>query len=561
MNSLLVTFNEVINDLGPDLFSVDINGVTQYNQYTDINNLYTSPLNVGDTVRIDFTYQGGTGGDYTAYRKDYTNDNEGGDFGIKSTLISSGVTTGTTLSVSFTATTIPASYRFNYEVNFQGFPILPVVYTYAATSVTFSGATLNGRTEELAGSEPIIERGFIYGLDPTLTTGNTIVQVTGSTGNYSYNATNLIPFAVYYYKAYAVNSLGSEYGQIFTFSTSALDVDTNVLTGFTSSSMTVGGSVSPAYLTQIAEQGVFYSITSGVTTSSIKSVSPNAISNSWSYTLSGLNDVTTYYVRAFVRYNNGEYSLGELVSGATLGNPPTVETLTSSGATYTVVYFNGDVTSAGSNTVTSRGYQYANNMDFTGSTIVTVTGTTGEYTKEITGLTPGSTYYYKSFATNSWGTSYGEVQTGYVFDGFTIRWQRVVGSSSYCSCCTGTGGSVITFRFRVNGGAWTNASGTYQYTLGEYVEFDLCSSTALNQAIFVRSVYDLDGFFSSSCTGRFTIGAGTSTCYSTLTGFTPFINCTNAASCGVDPNYEYTVLAATCRGSCAGFGCSNNLTC
>ena len=47
----------------------------------------------------------------------------------------------------------------------------------------------------------------------------------------------------------------------------------------------------------------------------------------------------------------------------------------------------------------------------TGVTDVTVSGTTGVFEKEITGLTAGTKYYYRAYATNSVDTTYGEVQS------------------------------------------------------------------------------------------------------------------------------------------------------
>ena len=36
---------------------------------------------------------------------------------------------------------------------------------------------------------------------------------------------------------------------------------------------------------------------------------------------------------------------------------------------------------------------------------------TGSFTSNITGLQPGVTYYYRAYATNSYGTEYGETKT------------------------------------------------------------------------------------------------------------------------------------------------------
>ncbi len=88
---------------------------------------------------------------------------------------------------------------------------------------------------------------------------------------------------------------------------------------------------------------------------------------------------------------------------------PTVITNLATGITKTSATFNGQVTDDGGGTVTERGFQY-NTVAYPDRS-VSETGTFGETTYTDTPdieLTPGTTWYFRAFATNSAGTGYGE---------------------------------------------------------------------------------------------------------------------------------------------------------
>ena len=68
----------------------------------------------------------------------------------------------------------------------------------------------------------------------------------------------------------------------------------------------------------------------------------------------------------------------------------------------------GDVISDGDATITARGIVWGTSANpTTSNNVVTVSGTTGAFTTTLTGLTSNTTYYVRSYATNSAGTSYG----------------------------------------------------------------------------------------------------------------------------------------------------------
>ncbi len=109
----------------------------------------------------------------------------------------------------------------------------------------------------------------------------------------------------------------------------------------------------------------------------------------------------------YAGFNN--ITIGEVVVPATT---PTVTTQAVSDITTTTATGNGNVTATGGANITERGIYYSTTDGFAdgAGTKVSATGdwsVAGAFTQAITGLTAGTTYYLKAFATNSVGTSYG----------------------------------------------------------------------------------------------------------------------------------------------------------
>ncbi len=99
----------------------------------------------------------------------------------------------------------------------------------------------------------------------------------------------------------------------------------------------------------------------------------------------------------------------------THGNAPTVTTgaIQSTGTTTAIVI--GNVTDLGTDNPTAYGHAYnTTGQPVTGDNNVDLgaKSTTGRYHSYITDLIPGTQYFFRAYATNSFGTSYGaEVQT------------------------------------------------------------------------------------------------------------------------------------------------------
>lgn len=128
---------------------------------------------------------------------------------------------------------------------------------------------------------------------------------------------------------------------------------------------------------------------------------------------------------------------------------PLMATGTATSVTSTGATLGGNITSSGGSDATVRGFYYSTSDGFAdgAGTAISSTGTfsTGTYSESPTGLSPGTTYYFKAFATNTTGTGYGTQATFSTLpdapstptaslvtsSGFTASWGAVTGATSY----------------------------------------------------------------------------------------------------------------------------------
>ncbi len=117
---------------------------------------------------------------------------------------------------------------------------------------------------------------------------------------------------------------------------------------------------------------------------------------------------------SFVNEQGGKGSLPRITpTGALIQTTlPTVNTSAISAMTATTAISGGEIVSDGGAGLTARGVCWSTqpNPTLTDNSGFTVNGyCTGTFSSELTGLTSGTTYYVRAYATNGMGTSYGEV--------------------------------------------------------------------------------------------------------------------------------------------------------
>lgn len=100
---------------------------------------------------------------------------------------------------------------------------LPTISTPTSINITISSATLGATVSDDGGSS-ITERGVVWStsVDPDLTTNEGKATTVGTTGIFTVQATGLTPNTIYHFRAYATNSVGTNYTPDTVFTTSAL---------------------------------------------------------------------------------------------------------------------------------------------------------------------------------------------------------------------------------------------------------------------------------------------------------------------------------------------------
>jgi len=113
-----------------------------------------------------------------------------------------------------------AGAAYGNEVAFTTGATLPSVSTQAATRIGSRQATANGTLLDLGDSNPH-QHGFCWNTtgDPTLADNITTEGPVSSTGPFESVITGLTPTTTYYVRAYATNDAGNVYGEAVTFTT------------------------------------------------------------------------------------------------------------------------------------------------------------------------------------------------------------------------------------------------------------------------------------------------------------------------------------------------------
>jgi phosphodiesterase/alkaline phosphatase D-like protein len=126
----------------------------------------------------------------------------------------------------------------------------------------------------------------------------------------------------------------------------------------------------------------------------------------FSLDLTGLNPGTTYYFRAKAVGDGAAYGLEE--SFTTLALPPSVATGEATDLTIDSATLNGDLTSLGTATSVNVCFEWgADSGSYDDETATLWATAAGAFSLDLTGLTSGTTYFFRVTAEGPHGTAYG----------------------------------------------------------------------------------------------------------------------------------------------------------
>jgi len=286
----------------------------------------------------------------------------------------------------------------------------PTVTTGAATNIGSTSATLNGTVNANNGGTTVtFEYGETIGYGRTVTANQS--PVTGSTDTaVSVTPTDLLPGTIYHFRVVGQNAAGTTYGADMTFTTNAANaptVTTANVTNITAVSATSGGNVTDEGGAPVTARGVCWSTAPSPTIADNITVNGTG-AGAFASTLTGLSELTIYYVRAYATNLYGTVYGEEFQFTTNALNTPTVNTVNVTQITANSARSGGNVIDDGGAPVTARGVCWSTAPNPTIANNKTSNGTgIGVFTSFLTNLSADTTYYVRAYATNAAGTAYG----------------------------------------------------------------------------------------------------------------------------------------------------------
>lgn len=369
--------------------------------------------------------------------------------------------------------------------------------------------------------------GICWSTNPSPTITDSKKTASGNQLNTAYpcNMSGLQPNTTYYVRGYATTDITTAYSVQKTFTTtSGLPiVQTNNTSLIKAKSVTIAGNVTANGGYSITTRGICYSKTNSTPTIADSKVESGSGNGSFTISISNLEPNTTYYARAYASNAIGT-SYGSVVSFTTLSGRPTVSL---SGINYTPTTAKGTmyVTDAGGATLQSCGVCWSTNPNPTITDMKSVAGGVSlktNYVCDISGLTPGTTYYARGYAITDVATAYSAAlsfttsinvsgviknESGIGISGAKVAFKR--GNGTYGNATTDASGA---FALQLDANTYTiqvTASG-YQ-TLSQVMEVTSTPISLVMQRLGVLQgkVYDDDNIPLANAT--VTVRSGTTT--------------------------------------------------
>ena len=360
------------------------------------------------------------------------------------------------------------------------FALPTISATSAATAITSSSFTTGGSIESDGGAL-VTARGVVWNTNtnPTISLTTKTSDGTGI-GNFSSSVTGLTSGVTYYVRAYATNSVGTKYGPEITVN-SAQAVAT-LATTTAASSITITSAISGGNITYnggatVTASGVVWSTSASPTVELSTKTTDGTANGTFTSSITSLSPGTLYYVRSYATNSVGT-SYGEQISFNSATPLTLAATTAASSIANTTATSGGDISSDGGSAVTARGIVWGTTTNpTTALTTKTTDGTgTGTFTSSLTGLTPATTYYVRSYATNAIGTVYGaeisfttatnglllnlDAANPSSYSGTGITWNDLSGNNNHGTLLANNSGSLPVFQ---NGSLYFDGSTSYSY--------------------------------------------------------------------------------------------------
>jgi uncharacterized protein (TIGR02145 family) len=293
----------------------------------------------------------------------------------------------------------------------------PGVTTSPISDITPYSAKGGGKVIS-ANNGTIAARGLVWDLNDNPIVGKCAGSTNegGGLGTFTCSLTDLSPGTTYHVRAYATNEAGPGYGEELTFTTPAVgaSLTTAPVSNITSNSARSGGSITDAGGAPITERGICWSESKEPTTSNQKTVCGSGTGD-FTCELIGMKRYTVYYLRAYAT-NSAGTSYGNELNFRTEAETPKLSTASIGSVTINSAKSGGSITDDGGAPIKYRGVCWSTSPNPTTSKSKTEDGTGGgTFTSMLSGLSMGSLYYVRAYATNDGGkTGYGSNEVAFL---------------------------------------------------------------------------------------------------------------------------------------------------
>jgi len=285
------------------------------------------------------------------------------------------------------------------------------ITTSPATGITSTTARTGGYIQN-DGNEYVSARGVCWSTFPNPGLSGSYISSGAGTGMFSVQLIELLGNTRYYIRAYAINSVGTSYGNLDSFKTAPPViplVKTVDVINIGGTSALGRGNITGNGGSPVSERGFCWSTSSNPDISGDHAASGGG-SGSFSGNLTGLTPNTRYYLRAYA-INEVGVSYGNEISFSTY-TIATVITTAADNIISTGARSGGSIISDGGAQVTSSGICWSTNSNPDLNDPHTTSGTgIGTFIHNLSGLWGSTTYYIRAYALNSAGTAYGQAET------------------------------------------------------------------------------------------------------------------------------------------------------
>lgn len=321
----------------------------------------------------------------------------------------------------------------------------------------------------------ITKKGFVWNQtgSPTLSDTEWILSSSGL-GSYSYSIPSFNANTTYYGRAYATNAFGTAYSNEISFTTANMPSVSTAINYTCNTVMDFIYTVNNLYSQNIITRTFSY----GINSSSENFIDAGSGNGSYTWHVTGLAANTTYKYSWQILTNNCD--VVNINSTFTTPNfsAPTVTTDQYANVTNTTAGLYGTITSSGGQTPSQNGFVYATTANPTlSNSVVYSTTHSGSFNETVSGLTAGTTYHFRTFATNCVATSYGNDMS------FTTNADCVLPSFIAASCGNVTGYSIDATATISSDGGCTITSRGFQYSTDASFNTVLGSVTASGTGI------------------------------------------------------------------------------